>query len=85
MFWIIIELTCTCRRKCPLGWGFRVVQIVHMAPWGPSGRAPIAFLIDDIPLGAPQGVYVNSGERLAPWGSCLKNKPALLLQIRIFM
>ena len=35
----------------------------YMAPWGPRGRAPIAFLIDDIPLGAPQGAYVNSGER----------------------
>ena len=33
---------------------------------GARGRAPIAFLIDDIPLGAPQGPYVNSGERLAP-------------------
>ena len=36
----------------------------HGAP-GPQGRAPIAFLIDDIPLGAPQVnvAYVNSGER----------------------
>ena len=37
--------------------------MVHMTPWGPSGRAPIAFLIDVIPLDTPQGVYVNSGER----------------------
>ena len=37
--------------------------MVHMAPWGPRGRAPIAFLIDDIPLGVPQVAYVNSGER----------------------
>ena len=38
--------------------------MVHMAPWGPRGGPPwIAFLIDDIPLGAPQVAYVNSGER----------------------
>ena len=37
--------------------------MVHLAPWGPRGRTPIAFLIDDIPLGAPQGAYINSGER----------------------
>ena len=43
--------------------GFRIVQMVHMAPWGLRGGLPIAFLIDDIPLGAPQGAYVNSGER----------------------
>ena len=30
---------------------------------GAQGKGPIAFLIDDIPLGAPQGAYVNSGER----------------------
>ena len=30
---------------------------------GAQGRAPIAFIIDDIPLGAPQVAYVNSGER----------------------
>ena len=34
----------------------------HGGP-GPQGRAPIAFLIDDIPLGAPQVAYINSGER----------------------
>ena len=38
------------------GRGFRAVQMV---------------LINDIPLGARQGAYVNSGERLAPSGSCL--------------
>ena len=30
---------------------------------GAQGRAPIAFLIEDIPLGAPQVAYDNSGER----------------------
>ena len=49
---------------------FRVIQMIHMVPWGPRGRVSIAFLIDDIILGAPQGVYVHSGERQAPWGSC---------------
>ena len=34
------------------GRGFRVIQMVH-GPMGAQGRAPIAFLIDDIPLGAP--------------------------------
>ena len=28
-----------------------------------QGEAPIAFIIDDIPQGAPEGPYVNSGER----------------------
>ena len=34
-------------------------------PMGAQGRTPIhvAFLIDDIPLGAPQVAYVNSDER----------------------
>ena len=27
-------------------------------------------LINDTPLGARQGAYINLGERLAPWGSC---------------
>ena len=30
---------------------------------GGQGRAPIDFLNDDMPLGAPQVAYVNSGER----------------------
>ena len=30
---------------------------------GAQGVAPIAFLIDDIPLAAPQVAYVNTGER----------------------
>ena len=35
----------------------------YTLPHGAQGRAPIAFLIDDIPLGAPQVAYVNLGER----------------------
>ena len=38
--------------------GFRIVQMVHM-PHGGQGRGLIAFLIDDIPLGAPQVAYVT--------------------------
>ena len=30
---------------------------------GAQRRAPIAYLIDNIPLGAPQVAYVNSGKR----------------------
>ena len=44
------------------GRGFSCSNGTH-GPMGAQWEGPIAFLIDGIPLGAPQGVYVNSGER----------------------
>ena len=65
LFHLILQNACLDFNKTweEASFGVGDLELCKWYTHGPRGRAPIAFLIDDIPLGAPQGAYVNSGER----------------------